>query len=116
MADDSDPETLATACINSAFMVGDSESEIEMVDRAVALNPNSYIAWQARGWVHKIAALQSEEFRSFEGAIRMSPIDPMLHRAFIGMGMAFIELRRFDEAVVAGKKARRQNCFRPSRT
>ena len=40
--DDGDPETLATAAVISAFMVGDSESEIEMADRAVALNPNSY--------------------------------------------------------------------------
>ena len=40
--DDSDPETLASACMISAFMIGDSESEIEMADRAVALNPNSY--------------------------------------------------------------------------
>jgi adenylate cyclase len=107
--DDSDPEMLAMASINSAFMIGDSESEIEMADRAVALNPNSYIAWQNRGWVYKIAGLQEEAIRSFERAIRMSPIDPMLHRAFNGMGMAFIELRRFDEAIVAGKKAQRQN-------
>ena len=28
---------------------------------------------------------------------------------FAGMGMALIELRRFDEAIVAGKKALRQN-------
>jgi adenylate cyclase len=27
----------------------------------------------------------------------------------VGMGFAFIELRRFDEAIVAGKKALRQN-------
>ena len=40
--DDSDPDTLAWAALISAFMVGDSESEIEMADRAVALNPNSY--------------------------------------------------------------------------
>ena len=40
--DDSDPDTLAWAAIISAYMVGDSESEIEMADRAVALNPNSY--------------------------------------------------------------------------
>ena len=39
--DDSDPDTVAWACLISAFMVGDSESEIEMADRAVALNPNS---------------------------------------------------------------------------
>ena len=40
--DDGDPETLARASVISAFMVGDSEAEIEMADRAVALNPNSW--------------------------------------------------------------------------
>ena len=40
---------------------------------------------------------------------RLSPVDPRLHTAFAGMGYAFIELRRFDEAIVAGKKAQRQN-------
>jgi adenylate cyclase len=39
----------------------------------------------------------------------VSPVDPLLHRAFVGAGMALIELRRFDEAIVAGKKAQRQN-------
>ena len=40
--DDDDPEKLAWASLISAYMVGDSESAIEMADRAVALNPNSY--------------------------------------------------------------------------
>ena len=39
----------------------------------------------------------------------MSPIDPALHRSFAGMRYALIEPRRFDEAIVAGKKALRQN-------
>ncbi len=39
--DDGDPERLATASVISAYMVGDSKAEIEMADRAVALNPNS---------------------------------------------------------------------------
>jgi adenylate cyclase len=107
--DDSDPDILAWACITSAFMVGDSESEIEMADQAVALNPNSYVAWNARGWVYKSAGLPEEAVRSFERAIRMSPVDPLLHRALVGMGMALIELRHFDEAIVAGKRAQRQN-------
>jgi adenylate cyclase len=34
----------------------------------------------------------------------MSPIDPTV---FAGMGMALVELRRFDEAIVVGKKAQR---------
>jgi adenylate cyclase len=107
--DDSDPETLANAAVTSAFMVGDCESEIEMADRAVALNPNSSNTWGCRGWVHRIAGLPEEALRSFERAIRMSPLDPMLHRSLLGMAMAFIELRRFDDAIDAAKKALRQN-------
>ena len=126
--DDGDPETLARAAVISAFMVGDSEAEIEMADRAVALNPNSWITWNCRGWVYRIAGLPEEAIRSFERAIRMSPVDPRLHMTLTGIGQALIELRRFDEAIVAGKKALRQNPsyvgslplsrvrFRPSRT
>ena len=107
--DDGDPDTLARASVISAFMVGDSEAEIEMADRAVALNPNSWITWNCRGWVYRIAGLPEEAIRSFERAIRMSPVDPRLHMTLTGIGMALIELRRFDEAIVAGKKAQRQN-------
>jgi adenylate cyclase len=107
--DDGDPETLAIAAVISAFMVGDSESEIEMADRAVALNPNSFRAWSARGWVYQFAGQPAEAVRSFERGTRMSPIDPQLHRSLTGMGYAFIELCRFDEAIVVGKKAVRQN-------
>jgi TolB-like protein/Flp pilus assembly protein TadD len=107
--DDSDADTLAWAAIISAYMVGDSESEIELADRAVALNPNSSLAWNCRGWVYNTAGLPEEAIRSFERAIRMSPVDPRLHLTFVGMGMALIELGRFDEAIVTGKKALRQN-------
>jgi adenylate cyclase len=74
-------EILASAAVVSAFLVGDHESEIEMADRAVSLNPNSFHAWYDRGWVYKIAGLWEEAVRSFERAIRMSPVDPQLHLA-----------------------------------
>jgi adenylate cyclase len=106
---ESDPEVLAGAAVTSAFIVGDCESALEMADGAVALNPNSHLAWQCRGSVYRIAGLPEEAVRSFERAIRMSPVDPGLHVVFAGMGQAFIELGRFDEAIVAGKKALRQN-------
>ena len=111
--DDGDPDTLAMAAVISAYLVGDYESEIEMADRAVALNPNSFNAWRFKGFVYKIAGLPEEAVRSFELAIRMSPVDPRLYVLFAGMGLAFIELGRFDEAIVAGKKAQRHNLSFP---
>src|ERR1700730_10582537 len=107
--DGDNPGTLATAALISAFMVGDCESEIEMTDRAVALNPNSYSAWTNRGWVYNVAGLPEEAVRSFERAIRMNPVEPGLHLTLVGMGVALIELGRFDEAIVAGKKDQRLN-------
>jgi adenylate cyclase len=103
--DDGDPDTLAWAAHTSAFVADEYEGAIEMADRAVALNPNSYAAWHARGWVYKQAGLCEEAIQSFERAVRMSPVDPRLNRSFMGMGMAVVELRRFDEAIAAGKKA-----------
>jgi adenylate cyclase len=107
--DDGDPDILAMASAITAFVVGDCESEIELVNRAVALNPNSFQAWHSRGQVYRTAGLWEEALRSLERAIRMSPVDPRLHNTFALMGLAFIELGRFDEAIVAGKKAQRHN-------
>jgi adenylate cyclase len=107
--DDSDPDALAWAGLISAFMVGDCEHEIEMVDRAVVLNPNSFNGWHCRGWVYRNAGQLEEAIRSFELAFRRSPLDPRLQFTFAGMGMALIELGRFEEAIVAGKKAQRHN-------
>jgi adenylate cyclase len=112
--DNSDPETLARAAITSAFMIGDSEGEIEMANRAVALNPNSYSTWNSRGHVYRIAGLPEEAIRSFERAIRISPEDPRLHATFTAMGFALIELDRFDEAIVTARKAQRQNPSYPT--
>jgi adenylate cyclase len=60
-----------------------------------------------------MAGLPEEAIRSYERAIRMSPMDPMLHMSLTLMGISFIELRRFEDAIVAAKKAQRQNAFCP---
>ena len=107
--DDSDADILASASFISAIVTGNCEAAIEMADRAVALNPNSFHTLSCKGHVYRIAGLPEEAIRSFESAVRMSPVDPVLHTVFTGIGMALIELGRFDEAVEAGKKAERQN-------
>ena len=41
----------------------------------------------------------------------MNPVDPRLHTTLSGIGWAFIELGRFDEAIVVLKKSLRQNHY-----
>ncbi len=112
---DGDPDTLAWAGFTSAYMVGDCERAIEIADHAVALNPNSFLAWNGRGWVYKVAGLPEEALQSFERSLRMSPVDPWLHSTLTGMGYVLIELGRFAEAIVPAKKAQFQNpAFSPA--
>jgi DNA-binding winged helix-turn-helix (wHTH) protein len=97
----------------TALFSGDFDTAREMADRAVALNPNSLSAWEQRGWTYIILGQSEEAIWCFARIIRLSPIDLSLFSAFTGMGAAFIGLGRFDEAVVAAKKAIRQNPVYP---
>jgi adenylate cyclase len=107
--DPNDPETLAMVGRGRAYLSGDFDAAIEMVDRAVALNPNSASVWDNRSWVYQYAGRAEEAIQSFERAIRLSPLDPMLYSRFAGMGIALLKLNRFEEAVAAANRALRQD-------
>ncbi|QPF83826.1 hypothetical protein IC762_29750 [Bradyrhizobium genosp. L] len=102
--DDNDPDNLAKASVVSASMVGDSEAEIEMANRAVALNPNSWATWNSRGWVRIIyAGLPEEAIRSFGRAARMSPLDPRLHTTLIDQSSS-LKYLKFTERSGTGPR------------
>ncbi|HWZ37516.1 MAG TPA: tetratricopeptide repeat protein [Bradyrhizobium sp.] len=103
--DGNNAEALSILGRAHASFSGDFDTAREMVDRAVALNPNTTVAWSQRGWTYLIAGQPEEAIRSFERAIRLSPFDPSLFTRFTGMSAAFIGLGRFDEAVAAAKTA-----------
>jgi adenylate cyclase len=103
---ENDYRALGIVGLVTAFLIGDYETAIDCVDRAVTSNPNFSIAWNSRGWIYILAGRYEEAILSFERAILVSPLD---HNSFAGIGYALIELRRFDEAVAVSKKALRQN-------
>jgi adenylate cyclase len=112
--DENDARALGIAGLVNALLIGDHETAIDFVDRAVASNPNLCSAWDRRGWVYLVGGRFEEAIRSFERGIRVSPLDPFLHTILAGIGYALIELRRFDEAVAVSKKALRQNSTDPT--
>ncbi len=106
--DGNDYDALSALGWATAVFFNDYDTAREMVDGAVALNPNTAMAWELRGWTYQRAGQPEEAIRSFERAIRQSPLDPLLFSTFAGMGIALIGLGRFDEAVAAAKKALRE--------
>jgi TolB-like protein len=107
--DENDPEALAGVGRLTAHLVGDFNAAAEMVDRAVALNPNSFWAWYQRGLTCTSAGRLEEAVLSLERAIRLNPLDPLIFMTYVGLGIAFIGLGRFDNAVEAAKRALRGN-------
>ena len=103
--DENDPETLACVGWAKIFISHDAATAAEMVDRAVALNPNSAIAWSYRGLAYLYAGESEEALRSFEHFMRLSPLDPMQFGIIAMMSLAYIGLGRFDEAVIAARKS-----------
>jgi len=106
--DGNDPEALAGLGRMTAYLTGDFDTATEMVDRAIVLNPNSWIAWEQRGETFNSTGDFREAIRSFERAIRLSPLDPFIFGTYAAMGLAFIGLGRFDDAIEAAKKALRR--------
>jgi adenylate cyclase len=107
--DGNDNDALSILGCATAVFFNDYDSAREMVDRAVALNPNAALAWEQRGWTYQRAGQPEEAIQSFERAIRLSPFDPWLFSRFTGMGIVYIEVGRFDEAVAAAKNALQKN-------
>ena len=107
--DENDADSLSIVGRVRAYLLGDFDAPIDMVDRAVSLNPNSALAWEQRGWTYVYAGRAEEAIRSFEHAIRLSPLDPLLFSTFTGMGLAYVGLGRFDKAVEAARRALRKN-------
>jgi TolB-like protein/tetratricopeptide (TPR) repeat protein len=103
--DENDSEALSALSRATAMWTCDFDTAKEMADRAVSSNPNAADAWVHRGWTYLIAGRAEEAIRSFERAIRTSPFDRLLVSNLVGMGYAFIDLGRFDEAVAAANKA-----------
>jgi adenylate cyclase len=76
-----------------------------MVDQAVSLNPSSSIAWSYRGVTCVFVGRMEDAIQSLERAMRLNPLDPMLYSLQAFMAFAFINLRRFDDAVAAAEKS-----------
>jgi len=107
--DANDSDALSIAGRATAYFSGDFDNAKDMVDRAVALNPNSSLAWEQRGWAYEYAGQHEEAIQSFERAIRLSPLDPLLYSTLTGMSLALVCLGRFEDAVTTARKALHKN-------
>ena len=88
-----------------ALLVGDLDSGVAFIDRALALDPNFARAWNASGWVRAYRGELEVAIEHQARAMRLSPLDPVLYHMQVGTAYAHMLAGRFDEASMWAERA-----------
>jgi len=76
-----------------------------LIERAVAIDPNSAWAWSRLGWLDNYSDRPQLAIEKFERALRLSPLDPMNFNNYVGIGAAHEVAQDYDKAVALFRRA-----------
>ncbi|MGH6932867.1 MAG: tetratricopeptide repeat protein, partial [Dongiaceae bacterium] len=76
-----------------------------LLERAVALDPNSAWAWSRLGWLEVYSDRPTNGIQHFERALRLSPLDPMNFNIYVGIAAAHDVALDYDKAVQFYRRA-----------
>ncbi len=92
-----DPGVLGNAAYVLGYFGEDIDASIELIDRALALNPSFARGWVISGWLRLWAGQLEAAISNFETSLRLSP---HARRAgtFMAIGVGHFFARRFEDA------------------
>ncbi|MER8530295.1 MULTISPECIES: adenylate/guanylate cyclase domain-containing protein [unclassified Mesorhizobium] len=103
-----DPTSLRFAAQVIAYSAKDYETALDTIERSLLLNPNSAQGHTGSGWVNAHSGHPLVAIEHFHRAMRLSPVDPEKGIALSGIGMSYLMLERYEEALVWGERALRE--------
>jgi len=81
-----------------SFLVGDLDTGVASMDRALLLNPNLASSWYLSGWLRAFNGEPDVAIEHEARAMRLSPLDPFLYNMQAGTGFAHMLAGRYDDA------------------
>ncbi|MER8830166.1 adenylate/guanylate cyclase domain-containing protein [Mesorhizobium sp. M0938] len=103
-----DPTSLRFAAQVIAYSARDYETALDTIERSLLLNPNSAQGYTGSGWVNAHSGRPLVAIEHFHRAMRLSPVDPEKGIALSGIGMSYLMLERYEEALAWGERALRE--------
>ena len=96
-----DPGVIVPAC-QALLVAGTDETErcFFLFGKALALDPNSALAWRLIGQSHVARSEPALARQAFERAMRLSPLDPLMAWGWAGIANVEIMEGRLDEALL----------------
>jgi tetratricopeptide (TPR) repeat protein len=92
-----DPGVLSRAAHAFAYFGEDIDAAIELIDRALALNPSFARGWVISGWLRLWAGQSELAINHFETSLRLSP-HARRSGTFMAIGVGHFFARQFDDA------------------
>jgi TolB-like protein len=103
--DNDDAVALCAGGYALAFAVHDLDDGAAYIERALALNPNLAMAWHSSGWVKVFLGEPEAAVDHLQHAMRLSPLDRLIFRAYGGLAYAHLFAGRYDDACAWAEKA-----------
>lgn len=104
-----DPAALASGGFVVSLLAHDHEAGLAALGRAVALNPNSALAFGASALVRCFAGDYATAIEHGRRALRLSPFDPLGHRPLIALAYAHLFTGRHEAAAAYAERAVQAN-------
>jgi AraC-like DNA-binding protein len=92
--------SLSAGALTLAHRVAEAE---RLIERAVAIDPNSAIVWVRRGWSSAYLGDSESALREFRTTLHLAPFEPIRHLALIGIGCAHFAAGRYERAAAWAK-------------
>jgi TolB-like protein/class 3 adenylate cyclase len=100
-----DPDVLWMAAATLLIFTGNRSTAAALSERALAINPNSALAWMARGW--SSFGQPDLAIEALERAMRLSPLDRLARTFGTGIAHAHIAAGRYEQALDWAERALR---------
>ena len=110
-----DPDALWMAGWTIGGVAGEHARAAEVIDRALALNPNSAHAWMAKGWIGSYLDRSQVAIDAAQRAMRLSPLDPLGYLFKLTLARGHLLDGKYEEAMAwVDRSLREQPRFRPT--
>jgi TolB-like protein len=100
-----DAVALAWSAHALGHVVGDIKTGVALIDHALLLNANLAVAWQRSGWLRIYAGDCTLAIEHLKRAMRLSPLDPLMHLAHSATAFGYLLLGNVDEASAWAERA-----------
>jgi adenylate cyclase len=100
-----DPVILRCGGHALAYLAHEHDLAVALLERALALHPNSAEVHHSTGWVLNFACDGFRAIEHFHRAMRLSPLDPEMGHTLMGLTFAQLLMGRYEEALQTSRKA-----------